>query len=356
VEPTFEQRAWLDPKAHLIPPNGVRRPESLEKVHRHVEQQLRAGQRPDVAHEANAIFRYRDPIVAPLLRELVSRERAKQPLFFLWAIAVLGELGQRQDFRLLRPLLDDDDALVREYAANALGRLALPVDVPVFEARRRIESNAYVVATLDAAVRRATRSRPEPATSRVWAAQGARRLEFFYNADIHSDSHGHARFRPDALEPPLAAHFSFPHQQYLLPLADTAPFPNFGIRTHSGEDSGWFLQGLPVHAVADGLVSGVLYDLSWGTLVSIEHRLPNGLVETSIYAHLAWDLDVDLGEQVVRGQKLGEIGPAVSIENGGYFPHLHHGLVRGPATIRFGGYDSNLARYDDPVVFIPAHP
>jgi len=107
---------------------------------------------------------------------------------------------------------------------------------------------------------------------------------------------------------------------------------NFIENGHCGEDwngegGGNTDYGDPVYAVANGIVTAAGdYGSSWGNIVTIEHYMkgvadPNYEIVESQYAHLSV-MNVSVGDQVSRGQKIGEIGDA----NGTYYAHLHFEL------------------------------
>jgi len=74
--------------------------------------------------------------------------------------------------------------------------------------------------------------------------------------------------------------------------------------------------GTVVQVTADGTVNNIVYDDSaLGRVVYIKHEL--GF--TTVYAHLS-QVDVEIGQRVKRGQKVGEVGN--SGETTG--PHLHY--------------------------------
>lgn len=116
-------------------------------------------------------------------------------------------------------------------------------------------------------------------------------------------------------------------------------------RIHTGADIGWFKEGEPVFAVADGVVRvsqpGVRAmaaeqgrrlpggPLDYGNLVVIEHRLPEGDGFFSLYGHLGDDRLVATGDLVTVGQQIGTIGRKAAIVNGGYEAHLHFGIREG---------------------------
>lgn len=137
------------------------------------------------------------------------------------------------------------------------------------------------------------------------------------------------------------------------------PYPNggFGLPmlqvgdqtwVHTGADYGWHQAGDPVYAVASGIVrlsvdpaliqtqnseddgpnrSATLKN--WGSMVVIEHRLPDGEYLTTLYAHLDLDRRVRTGDIVAAGQQIGVIGPKSADVNGGFEPHLHFGIRQG---------------------------
>ena len=91
-------------------------------------------------------------------------------------------------------------------------------------------------------------------------------------------------------------------------------------------------KGQPVYAVGDGLVIFAGRAGSWGNIVVVEHpralvTYPDGRVASqavySRYGHLADDLPVHKGEEVLRGQHLGAIGLAEGTTAGW---HLHFDL------------------------------
>lgn len=136
----------------------------------------------------------------------------------------------------------------------------------------------------------------------------------------------------------------------------------FGRNDHLGEDwnglgGGDSDLGDPVFAVAHGWVS-VAEDVGrgWGKVVRVVHRVPPAessaafqLVE-SLYAHLD-SMDVEPGDLVLRGERLGSIGDA-----GGLYPaHLHLELRERPEMPVGGGYSRHTEGYLSPSTFIAAH-
>lgn len=303
------------------------------------------------------MFRYRDTLTLPLMWRLVE-ELSDGHLLKLWAISVVGQDGRRGDFGRLIQLFGSDNPLVREYVANALGKCGDSGCMDTVRALLRHERNGYVRATLRASLARLAAPPPRhfPYLP-VYDTMTVRKLLFVYNDRVVSRpewSVTYQRFDP-AEHSFRAGRFVFPHQQYHHGLKHTRPPTNFGgASNHAGIDSGWFLEGLPVHCIGDGVVVCIHHDISWGCLVAVEHRLKRDRYVTSYYAHLSHDIDVVLGQDVRRGDKLGEIGPATTVENGGYWPHVHMGIEKARGhEARIEGYARDLEHWHNPLEFVP---
>ncbi len=81
--------------------------------------------------------------------------------------------------------------------------------------------------------------------------------------------------------------------------------------------------GMSVYAAARGLVvyQGTPSD-SWGLVVIIAHRLPDGRMVQSLYAHLDSEL-VRVGQMVARGELIGTLGSSEACR----FAHLYFELI-----------------------------
>lgn len=99
------------------------------------------------------------------------------------------------------------------------------------------------------------------------------------------------------------------------PLAASTPISSyFGYRScsgcstmHSGID---FTPGagVPIEAIADGVVVESNNDGSWGEHIIIEHRI-KGVTIRSAYAHMEWGSSpFSVGDTVKRGQVVGTVG------------------------------------------------
>lgn len=98
---------------------------------------------------------------------------------------------------------------------------------------------------------------------------------------------------------------------------------------HPGEDwnrgTGDDDLGDPVYAIANGrVVEAGDYGCGWGNIILIEHKLPNGTIVWSNYAHL--DSIVVSDGYVNRGQQIGTIGKGITskpCDKDPYSAHLH---------------------------------
>lgn len=123
--------------------------------------------------------------------------------------------------------------------------------------------------------------------------------------------------------------------------AKDSPFRN---SWHLAEDV-WLPAGTEVVSIADGIVRYSAFSPTWtdedrrvhwnlGNVVVVEHALVppiDGLdAVCSFHVHLAADRRVKVGDQVKKGQVLGQIGADKSDENGRYPAHLHFGIHKGP--------------------------
>lgn len=112
--------------------------------------------------------------------------------------------------------------------------------------------------------------------------------------------------------------------------------------------------GDPVYAAGDGRVvyAGLPHE-SWGRMILIAHRLPEGdelgpVVQT-MYAHLR-DIQVETGDTVHRGQAIGTVGTAASAP----LAHLHFEVRLGPYVNPGQGYADTPLNRVAPEVFIRA--
>lgn len=100
---------------------------------------------------------------------------------------------------------------------------------------------------------------------------------------------------------------------------------------HTGVDLNWGTwdqdRGKPVYAVASGVVIFQGTMRVWGNVTVIRHdplRAADGPVYYSRYGHMQ-NVVVKVGDRVKRGQKIGEVGKALTVPNPA---HLHFDIVR----------------------------
>jgi murein DD-endopeptidase MepM/ murein hydrolase activator NlpD len=108
--------------------------------------------------------------------------------------------------------------------------------------------------------------------------------------------------------------------------------------------------GDPVFAVADGLV---IYagapSPGWGNVLIIAHKVPDGRILHSMYAHMN-HIDVTPGSLVARGGKVGTVGTA----NGIYPAHLHFEMRASDGVDIGAGYAANPLNRLDPSATVRA--
>ena len=97
-------------------------------------------------------------------------------------------------------------------------------------------------------------------------------------------------------------------------------------RLHSGWDIA-AAEGERVLSTANGVVSAVYADPALGTVVEVSHQ--GDLV--SVYANLAPDCPVSVGQQVSVGSVLGSVG-ATALYESGEVSHLHFAMRQGGET------------------------
>lgn len=174
-------------------------------------------------------------------------------------------------------------------------------------------------------------------------------------------------------EPITAADIELPPTDYVfadtatavVPVADYAArktLKPFGLYVndrfrgyHAGDDIEYVdsLGRVPVFAVMDGEVIKAQTVGGYGGFILIDH----GDVR-AIYGHLDLaTVTVKAGDEVVRGQKLGELAADHSDASGGERKHLHFAVYEGN-DIRYKGYEtkqSSLSKWLDPTQFLLDH-
>jgi murein DD-endopeptidase MepM/ murein hydrolase activator NlpD len=105
--------------------------------------------------------------------------------------------------------------------------------------------------------------------------------------------------------------------------------------------------------MAPGVVTNILYEQSWGFLIAIESNLKHSGAVTAFYGHLSRYIDVKIGQRVETGDKIGELGPQESVENGGYKSHLHWGIAKSAfSDAVLAGYAHDCEHWHNPIALV----
>lgn len=285
------------------------------------------------------------------------------PYFKIRTINTLIQCKYQAPQALLFSLLTDNNDLVREYTADAIGKLCTNCNIDSLRKIYEEEPNKYVQFTINSTINRLTSNRIAPENLQIQDTTSGLLSEPFFNA-VWGNEALDTLLRKNYYhvlsgQIPVSHHFAYPHQQYKL-MNDYRRYRkiSFGMEEskgyfHVGEDSGWDLDGLPIHSIADGIVVLNLYEPTWGNLIAIESKLPNGKIINHFYGHLSSDVDVKAGDTVKCGQKIGNTGTFLSMDNGGYRSHLHLGIAKGTyEETGVIGYYTSLNPWFNPVTFL----
>ncbi len=304
------------------------------------------------------LFRYRDGYFSRIFKPLYTQGN---PLVKIWCLNALSQIQSGSDFGFIKNLTSVRNTIHREMVANAFSFFGRKDDLSYLRQWLGKENNPYVSETVKAAIK-VIQEGGYPNLFPylpVFYKSDIKKLKFFYNKSVESKKNYHKFYGADPKDETQVKvrKMVYPHQQYLHPLKNAPKKGSFGNKHgpiyHTGEDSGWFLEGLPIHSVAAGVVKTINHETSWGVFVSIESKLPNDSMVMVYYGHLSRNLNIMPGDTVYTGQKIGQIGNSVSYENGGYWPHLHLGMEKADYRhASFTGYDTSLTRWMDPVEVI----
>ncbi|MBN1757356.1 MAG: peptidoglycan DD-metalloendopeptidase family protein [Chitinispirillaceae bacterium] len=316
----------------------------------------------NVLKHGRVVFRYRDPKMLPLIRSIVRNATVTQ-VYRVAAINVLGAMRDTIAIPVLTALVDDTNAILAETVINALGKCGNGDVAEMLKGKLKKESNGYLRTTTEAAIRRINGDAPVPYSKPFFhdTVSGYVMNAFLFNPMLSGNNE--TRFCREydniIIQNISSGRCIYPHQQFkmnpktIFNARTFAYAPLGGSLFHVGEDSGFFLEGLPVHSIADGVVTGIMYEQSWGFRVTVESNLKMHNTVTVIYGHLSKFIDVKLGQKISTGDKIGDIASPESVENGGYFSHLHWGVAKGGYKIaKIYGYDNDTSSYIDPYKLI----
>lgn len=154
--------------------------------------------------------------------------------------------------------------------------------------------------------------------------------------------------------------FRFPLDNYIKYSFENFSEARSGGKWHLGVDISR-PAGTPVYATGDGIVRHIGEHTSFGTVILVEHHLPDLSSVVSLYGHLrGYDVEVKEGQSVSAGATLGYLGNRS--ENGGWGEHLHFGIRKGSYVdvsntwVYWGlGAQSLLNDWYNPTDFIITH-
>lgn len=141
--------------------------------------------------------------------------------------------------------------------------------------------------------------------------------------------------------------------------------PNDGSDRFSGYHTGDDIEvtdvnaEVPVYAITDAKITTKELVNGYGGVVILEFQDIDEQIYHAIYGHLDLASIVhEVGDVVVKGELLGNLGDHQSAETDGERKHLHFGLYPYSSTELFAGYvqdDADLAVWTDPSKFLLDH-
>lgn len=310
------------------------------------------------------IFWYRDSAIIPIFK-LVIEDPEINSYFKALSIYAIGEIGLNSTFDYLVSVFKKENVLIREYIASALGKTGRYHNLERIKELILNEKDFYVRKSIKAAI-----SRVEEGYHNYFSYLpkydeiGFKKIDFYLNVS-KCDTGDHTTFMKTSNLPdhtvnsfkPIAPHLQFKSNNEFYTKIEY-PFKNFGIKAgedifHTGEDCGCLFTGMAIHSILEGVVVSIQHEGSWGVLVSIQTTIANGEVVTVHYGHMAHDLNVKLDQVVKQGDKIGEIGPSLTFQNGGYLSHLHIGIEKLPYDqATYSGYSQWIESFYDPMELI----
>ncbi len=354
----FIQTIEIDTNKHLLQITPDYTTESAIAAHQRIEKDLKNGTY-DLINDFYMLFRYRNTEMIPVWSKIVI-DNPQNDLLQLWFINAVAQIGVKRYLKLILSFRDSPNAIVREYVANSYGFLGSLNDLDKLDDWYTSETNCYVKATIHASIKAIKNGGYKSKIPYLpkYYDQKPLKIQFLYNKSINNDPNYQFDLVDTSNTLLPCSSFCFPHQQYLWRLRNAPQRGFFGSKTnsiyHIGTDSGWLLEGLPVHAVCDGIVKQISHNISWGTLVVIESvNTKTSDTLCTIFGHLSPYLDVNTGDAIRTGDKIGQIGNSVSFDNGGYWAHLHFGIEKNSFwRAQIVGYDQDTSSYENPVEFI----
>ncbi len=354
----FSQKIEIDTSLRILHPSPMYLTSGdALKGHRDFEKRLKKDQ-IDIVNDYYLIFRYRDNFFISRWIKLIN-ENNGNPLMKIWFINAISQMNDSKNLKYAAIFKNSSNAIIRECVANAYGFLADSDSIPGLKEWLKKEGNGYVCKTIEASIKAIKNGgfRNRIPYLPKYYNEKPLKLDYIYNRKVNDDPSMHY-FEGDTTETAIQCDsFIYPHQQYVWKLKNSPKRGYFGSKTgriyHIGIDSGWLLEGLPVHSICDGIVKMISHNLSWGNIVVVESVVSSADTICAIYGHLSPYNNLNVGDTVYMGDRIGQIGNSVTYDNGGYWAHVHFGIEkRSFSNADISGYDIDTVFYENPITFI----
>ncbi len=285
----------------------------------------------------------------------IVRYYGNNPIIKIRFINAISKLKNRNFKSVIFNDLKNDNDIIREVAARNICRDCNDSMMKICNEWIKEEKNEYVKESVITALRKARKTSQK--TMFPYLPKTYDNIpetdSLFYNVGIKQSFENYVVIEDSIknMQLPKYDGISFPHQQYKYPLKGSPSKGvfgnNYGGIYHVGTDSGWLLEGLPIHSIGSGRVKKIQHESTWGTFVVVEGIDDRDSVYTVFYGHLDPNLDVDVGDVIARGQTIGVIGKSFTLDNGGYISHLHLGIEKSRyIDAHLKGYDFDVNRYE----------
>lgn len=281
----------------------------------------------------------------------VGTKKTKNEIFTIMYLNYLNQIDCDISAIDLSVYLKESNAIIQEVAVQLIGDKKLIKYNNVLDSILENTSSIYIKESIKRAQTKAdiTLNNLIPYLPMIDSVNQI--LEPFRNIKIENKWSGlHVIDYNDIVEVPIATDFIAPHQSYGREVKNSPGEAVYGNKHrnvyHAGIDSGWMLEGLPIHSISNGIVRRIQHESSWGTMIVVESQLQSGESITTLYAHLSRMVDVLPGDILYPGKKIGRIGNNVSYENGGYWAHTHIGIEKSNYfDAKLTGYNPSLENY-----------
>ncbi len=256
---TFDQKLWVDvTDADSTDIQCIEDPVILKEKQSALENAYYTDQNSfNCRNHLKVIFRYRDTALLPVFRAICTDESL--PLIHrIRAMVVIGEIGGAGCDTLLKPFCQDTNDIIREYAVNALGKCGSADAINFLQKLQKNERNGYVIATINAAINRIKKSSPAPLNRPfILDTNGLDKVAFLFNPEIigNESTVEKQEIEGAVVQNKMKGLLLLPHQQYKMNPRTVYNRHSYGVNfgtdqyplIHVGEDSGHYLDGLPIH-------------------------------------------------------------------------------------------------------------